>query len=115
MRMPFGKYRGLPLESVPPDYLFWLYWNGDIDDSLRDKILKAIWVYLPAPPRQTSFAEVAAARNLGAARDVIRGVLKAAYRELAMRHHPDRGGSHEAMIGINALYERFEEILNRPG
>jgi DnaJ-class molecular chaperone len=40
--------------------------------------------------------------------------LKDAYREAAMRHHPDRGGSHDAMVAINNLYERLAEILGRP-
>jgi DNA gyrase inhibitor GyrI len=87
--------------------------NGDIDDALRDAIVEFIRQWLPHEPRRTGFAEAVAAGK--AAREGIRAALKAAYRELAMRHHPDRGGSHQAMIGINALYERFEEILGRPG
>jgi hypothetical protein len=31
--------------------------------------------------------------------------IKKAYRRLARRHHPDRGGSHEAMLEINAACE----------
>jgi hypothetical protein len=26
--MPFGKYRGTPLQDVPADYLFWLWDSG---------------------------------------------------------------------------------------
>jgi hypothetical protein len=51
MRMPFGKYRGRPLADVPPDYLFWLYWNGDINDALRLEIAEAIRRWLPRRPR----------------------------------------------------------------
>lgn len=37
--------------------------------------------------------------------------LKAEYRRLAMRHHPDRGGDTETMQRINAEYEaRFETL-----
>lgn len=39
--------------------------------------------------------------------------LKAAYRELAFAHHPDRGGDIEAMKAVNrefdTLYHRYEE------
>ena len=26
--MPFGKYKGQPIEDVPDSYLLWLYENG---------------------------------------------------------------------------------------
>src|SRR5690606_4113698 len=32
-------------------------------------------------------------------------VAKAAYRALAQIHHPDRGGSHEAMQRVNTAWE----------
>ncbi len=33
--------------------------------------------------------------------------LKVAYRSQAMRHHPDRGGSQEQFVAVNAAYERI--------
>jgi hypothetical protein len=33
--------------------------------------------------------------------------IKAAYRDAAASHHPDRGGSHQAMVAINAAYEQL--------
>ncbi|MCL2694577.1 MAG: DnaJ domain-containing protein [Oscillospiraceae bacterium] len=39
--------------------------------------------------------------------------LKAAYRKLAMQHHPDRGGSDEAMKAVNAEYDSlFPKLKN---
>ncbi|MCL2693629.1 MAG: DnaJ domain-containing protein [Oscillospiraceae bacterium] len=39
--------------------------------------------------------------------------LKAAYRKLAMQHHPDRGGSDEAMKAVNAEYDAlFPKLKN---
>jgi len=39
--------------------------------------------------------------------------LKKQYRELAHRHHPDAGGSEEAMKRVNAEYaELFEQLKN---
>lgn len=32
-------------------------------------------------------------------------VIRAAYKALALLHHPDRGGSHEAMVRINTAFE----------
>ena len=33
--------------------------------------------------------------------------LKVAYRVQAMKHHPDRGGSQEQFVAVNAAYERL--------
>lgn len=34
-RMPFGKHKGMPLESLPPAYRRWLLDLEDLDDNLR--------------------------------------------------------------------------------
>jgi hypothetical protein len=36
-------------------------------------------------------------------------VVKAAYRALALRHHPDRGGSPEVMQRLNTAYEALSK------
>jgi len=38
-------------------------------------------------------------------------VAKAAYRALAQIHHPDRGGSHEAMQRVNTAWETLSRSL----
>ena len=35
MKMPFGKYKGLPIEELPSSYLQWL--TNNIDDEERGK------------------------------------------------------------------------------
>jgi DnaJ domain len=37
--------------------------------------------------------------------------VKSAYRQAAANHHPDCGGSHEAMVAINAAYEQLSHNL----
>lgn len=37
--------------------------------------------------------------------------LKAIYKKLAMKHHPDRGGDVEVMKEINSLYDEYFEKL----
>lgn len=37
--------------------------------------------------------------------------LKAIYKRLAMKHHPDRGGNVETMKEVNALYDEYFEKL----
>lgn len=40
--------------------------------------------------------------------------LKSLYRRAARKHHPDAGGSHEAMIFVNEAYNLFHELLCQP-
>lgn len=41
--MPFGKYRGLPIKDIPPDYCHWLLNNGyDLEDDLVEGIKQAL-------------------------------------------------------------------------
>ncbi len=39
--------------------------------------------------------------------------IKAAYRELVKRHHPDTGGDEEKMLSINAAWEILRDPQNR--
>ncbi len=40
--------------------------------------------------------------------------IKAAYRNLCMKHHPDRGGSHEMFFKIQAAYKKVVEYAKQP-
>lgn len=31
--------------------------------------------------------------------------IQEVYRQLALKHHPDHGGSHQIMVAINAAYQ----------
>lgn len=46
-------------------------------------------------------------RILQVAEEACPEVIKAAYRALAMKHHPDRGGSVEMMKRLNDAYARL--------
>ncbi len=41
-RMPFGKYRGKPLEEVPQDYLAWLLESGALDKPQNAELKEAL-------------------------------------------------------------------------
>src|SRR5689334_22759860 len=112
MRMPFGKHQGERLEDIPESYLWWILDNvADLNPLLRRAIVRHLEedepsprpAPRPAPTPATRVAEIALARS----------TLKVLYREASMRFHPDHGGSNEAMVGINFLYERLDEQLSR--
>ena len=104
MRIPFGKYIGAEISDVPHDYLCWVLNNLA---SLRPDLRLAIEDHLgslrppkpaPAPaPRPAPAVPVAA--------------LQSVYREMSRRFHPDHGGSHDAMIAVNCVFERIRETL----
>lgn len=39
--MPFGKYKGKPLELVPADYIKWLFKNGALDKKENESLRKS--------------------------------------------------------------------------
>lgn len=90
--MPFGKYKGTPVEDLPADYLTWLWENVDLREPLRTVVENALsrqWSSPPASPQVT------------------RGDLKAIYRRMACKWHPDHGGSSDAMAAVNEFYEEL--------
>ncbi len=104
MFMPFGKYRGQPVSSLPTNYLDWLVENVDFEsDALRDEIeaeLSARYQSRRKPPPTPTPTQAK---------------VKAWYRELALRFHPDRAGDDgRAMQTLNVAYERLCEILELP-
>ncbi|SDR18401.1 hypothetical protein SAMN05443245_5179 [Paraburkholderia fungorum] len=63
---------------------------------------------LPSPTTVRTWREV-----LGVAADARdMSLVRAAYRVLASRHHPDKGGSHETMTELNAALAQAEKELN---
>ena len=40
-------------------------------------------------------------------------LLKAAYRKAAKKHHPDVGGSNEAMKEVNSAYQEFHDVISQ--
>lgn len=49
---------------------------------------------------------------LGCAHDAPLDVVKDAYRERARAAHPDNGGSHDAMVRINAAWDQARKAFN---
>ena len=38
-------------------------------------------------------------------------IIRSWFRELSLRFHPDRGGSHDAMKALNEAHSRLKEMI----
>ena len=111
--MPFGKHRGKDLADVPSDYLDWLLTRAEnVAEWLRDAVYEELLV------RDLDNTEENGATERGAAvlpLETLRSQLKAWYREMTMKYHPDRrSGQDDGMRAIIAGYERLTEMLGLP-
>lgn len=103
-RMPFGKHKGLPLHELPDGYLDWLM-TLDLRRPLHDHVQDE-WnqrhAVLPDQSRECD----------PLTRGVIHEILRVGYKQLAMRDHPDVGGTHEAMARLNQAIQLLRVIVS---
>lgn len=92
-RLGFGKYGDLPLSEVPAEYLEWMIRNS------QEKI--------DLCKTELARRELAEAANSS----VIEQIVKAGYRDLAKKHHPDNGGTSSGMQEVNAAMEKLKELI----
>lgn len=107
--MNFGKYHNEPVSTVPTPYLLWCLRECEcLDDWLRAAIEQELarrrGQRSQAPPAQTS------PPRADTALVDVKAIISTAYREMAMRFHPDRGGTKEAMQAVNATIDRLRQL-----
>jgi hypothetical protein len=104
--MDFGKHCGRRVSEVPTSYLRWVIREAtEISPWLRRCIQDEVARRdggrhdTPQPPPRQSGAMV----NIGE-------VVRQWWREMALRYHPDRGGSTEVMQALNNAHQRLREL-----
>jgi hypothetical protein len=126
MKMPFGKYRGEDLEdiaSVDPGYLRWALANVEFRSPALKRAIREALVNedddegdgeFEAEEWKRRWAELETryASLSDDLRDLERKAitperLTSVYRKMAMRYHPDRGGSNEHMKVLNEVIEEL--------
>jgi uncharacterized protein (DUF3820 family) len=90
--MPFGKFKGWPLEEIELQYLEWLQDHVPLRGHLRVAVSQEI-------AARTDLEIVSPSKDR----------VKEVYRVMAMKWHPDRGGTKEAMQAVNEFYEQLNE------
>ena len=115
----FGKHRGQRVADVASGYLTWV-----VCECLRIRpgLLHAVVGELRRRDEDVDAllrerADAERHRREGVAQDAaprpadICSIIDRWYRQLVLDHHPDRGGSHEAMVAINDAHERLLAML----
>jgi len=108
-RMPFGKYRGRCLYEVPLSYLGWVLENVDdispvLRKAIREEIRERLGLQSPPPPPPPP--PPSPCRTCSE----LRSRWLPIYRKLVLLLHPDRGGSHDAMVLVNEVNEWFTRL-----
>jgi hypothetical protein len=119
VRLGFGKYRGRSLGTVPLGYLRWVHENlHDLDPHVRLAVAAALRARPAgwqaggqgpgAGPKEPGGRTPPAG---GVARVVVVEAIGKVQRQLAARHHPDRGGSDGVMAGVNLACDALRAEL----
>jgi hypothetical protein len=102
--MPWGKHRGKELSEVPECYCRWALENASsLDGPLREAIRQRLGL-LPQQQQSDQTAQLV---------ETVRTALRDIHRAMALRFHPDRGGSTQAMAAINHMNDCLQESLSR--
>lgn len=136
--MPWGKYKGDHLTDIPSSYIMWLLDAGKVSDKMLTRALAVEMMrrleemcpeaanqdgsvgdagvhddhrrYDPGP-RPTPPSRERAPQSYR--EEVALQVIAAGYKVLAMKIHPDKGGSAEAMKELNSVREALKLIARR--
>jgi hypothetical protein len=103
--MPFGKFKGWLLEDLPDWYIPWILANIDLREPLRSGIERE-YQRREAAEEQT---DVVPAELIKMAEQIV----SVGYRSLALKCHPDAGGDHRTMAGLNAAVAFLRKNLER--
>ena len=87
--MPFGKHKGTCIDQLPASYIEWILENTDVDGWLRQQLEKSYEIQLYGGTNNGDPSHV----------------IKSAFQDCAKKWHPDKGGTHEAMVAVNEFHE----------
>jgi hypothetical protein len=100
LKMPWGKFKGRPIDQVESSYLAWLIDNAEsLDENLRCAIGEELGRRYAPKPTPCPEPEIAA------------NVISAGVRSLAKTAHPDIGGDTRQMQLINAVADWLRQQL----
>ena len=94
--MPFGKFRGWPIDELPDKYLWWLLGLPDLHAPLQSALCDE------ADRRDRGAEDRRHVKKRAPRTDIVDELVGAGLRGLAKRYHPDLvGGDGEKMKSLN--------------
>jgi hypothetical protein len=93
MELNFGKFKGYEIEDVPTSYLAFLLDADFVNDEIKAECVEVI---------NYRYSEFELSRK-----SIDKSIIDNVFKRLVMKHHPDKGGNHQAMVALN----EFREIL----
>jgi hypothetical protein len=110
--MPFGKYKGVPLRRLPDAYLCWLRDLPDLREPLRLRVEREYQRRIRPRTRPWRGAPPACAAAVAPAlRATALQIIGRGFRVAAHDAHPDHGGTHEAMLVLQAARAALEALV----
>jgi hypothetical protein len=89
--MPFGKFKGTLIKELPTNYIAYALESFELPDELtgklKDEICERLYLFPKSIPLAKNFNDV--------------------YRKLAVKYHPDRGGSGIEMKVLNEFRDLY--------
>ena len=109
MRMPWGKYRGEPVYDLPSSYLCWLAEEAErVPSGLKAEALQILSERFGGPADWESSPPPSLPAAL---RPVAQEIVEAGYKRLALKRHPDAGGTHAAMLALGDAIAALRRLL----
>jgi uncharacterized protein (DUF3820 family) len=92
-KFPFGKYKGYNLADLPTTYIAYALEEFELPDDLSFdmKVILALRLNMTSVPDTNTLK------------------VKAAYRELSKKFHPDKGGESESFRAITEFYKMLTD------
>lgn len=106
--MPFGRYRGTPLEDLPDSYVDWLLAEANLRPRLRTELedeRSRRW------EKKTTADQLASILSTCPSPHLVSEIVAAGYRSVSKRAHPDAGGSHDEMIKLTRTREWLDVFV----
>jgi hypothetical protein len=97
MQMPWGKHKGRLIQEVPDSYLRWMLLKCDLSPRLRQAVQQELGDggdAVPPPPGLE-----------------LRPLVNKWYGRMALKYHPDRGGTHKEMLVVNECRDALLKLI----
>jgi hypothetical protein len=90
-KMPFGKFKGTLISDLPTNYIAYALEEFELPDELngklKDEICERLYLFPQSNKSEKTFKDV--------------------FRKLAIKYHPDKGGSGVEMKVLNEFRDLY--------